>query len=203
MCSSQSISRRDRPSVELIRNFGAQIMTSQISFYLDRLRERLWVRPLAFCVLSVAGVFVAKKADGLNIGELVPEISPDSIETLLSIIAASMLVVATFAVGSMISAFASASGSATPRSFPLVVSDDVSQNALSTFIGAFIFSYRGVDYDAKRRFWQGRPLRLIHNYDGRICLGCTYIRPVGRSDCATGPPWHNHRQGGKSGGGRP
>ena len=98
------------------------------------------VRPLAFCVLSVAGVFVAKKADGLNIGEIVPEISPDSIETLLSIIAASMLVVATFAVGSMISAFASASSSATPRSFPLVVSDDVSQNALSTFIGAFIFS---------------------------------------------------------------
>lgn len=115
-------------------------MTGRISFFLDRLRERLWVRPLAFCVLSVAGVFVAKKADDLSIGELVPEISPDSIETLLSIMAASMLVVATFAVGSMISAFASASGSATPRSFPLVVSDDVSQNALSTFIGAFIFS---------------------------------------------------------------
>lgn len=115
-------------------------MNGQISFFLDRLRERLWVRPLAFCVLSVAGVFVAKTADSLSISELVPEVSPESIETLLSIVAASMLVVATFAVGSMVSAYASASGSATPRSFPLVVSDDVSQNALSTFIGAFIFS---------------------------------------------------------------
>ena len=48
--------------------------------------------------------------------------------------------IATFAVASMISAYASASNTATPRSFPLVISDDVSQNALSTFIGAFIFS---------------------------------------------------------------
>lgn len=51
-----------------------------------------------------------------------------------------MLVIATFAVGSMVSAYASASRTATPRSFPLIISDDVSQNALSTFIGAFIFS---------------------------------------------------------------
>ena len=54
--------------------------------------------------------------------------------------ASSMLVIATFAVSSMVAAYASASNVATPRSFPLVVRDDVSQNALSTFIGAFIFS---------------------------------------------------------------
>lgn len=40
----------------------------------------------------------------------------------------------------MVSAYASASRTATPRTFPLVVADDVSQNALSTFVGAFIFS---------------------------------------------------------------
>jgi uncharacterized membrane protein len=54
--------------------------------------------------------------------------------------ASSMLVIATFAVSSMIAAYASASGTATPRSFPLIVADDVSQMALSAFIGAFIFS---------------------------------------------------------------
>lgn len=115
-------------------------MNGRIGFLLGRLRERLWVRPLASCVFSVAGVFVAKAADRLSLAEFVPQISPESIETLLSIVAASMLVVATFAVGSMVAAYASASGTATPRSFPLVVADDVSQNALSTFIGAFIFS---------------------------------------------------------------
>jgi len=54
--------------------------------------------------------------------------------------AASMLVIATFAVASMVAAYASASSTATPRSFRLVIADDVSQNALTTFIGAFIFS---------------------------------------------------------------
>jgi uncharacterized membrane protein len=51
-----------------------------------------------------------------------------------------MLVIATFSVGTMISSYASAGATATPRSFPLIISDDVSQNALSSFIGAFIFS---------------------------------------------------------------
>jgi len=85
-------------------------------------------------------VFLAKTVDKPEIGKLVPAITPDSIETLLSIISASMLVIATFAVASMVTAYASASNTATPRSFSLVISDDVSQNALSTFIGAFIFS---------------------------------------------------------------
>lgn len=58
--------------------------------------------------------------------------------------ASSMLVIATFSVSSMVSACASASSTATPRSFRLVVSDDASQNALSTFLGAFIYSVVGL-----------------------------------------------------------
>jgi uncharacterized membrane protein len=120
-------------------------MTSLVS--LDRLRflfnrfgERLWVGPLALCSLSIALVLGAKFIDGTKLGTLAPLVAQDSVETLLSIMASSMLVIATFSVGSMISAYASASSSATPRSFTLVLADDVSQNALSTFVGAFIFS---------------------------------------------------------------
>ncbi len=115
-------------------------MSDRIRFLLNRIGERLWVKPLAACVLSIAGAFLARMADGSGLGKLVPEISADSIGTLLSIIAESMLVIATFAVASMVSAYASASNTATPRTFPLVIADDVSQYALSTFIGAFIFS---------------------------------------------------------------
>jgi uncharacterized membrane protein len=104
------------------------------------LRERLWVRPLVFCVLSLGGVFLAKVPDLYNLGSSFPVIDPESIETLLNVVAASMLVIATFAVGSMVSAYASAAGNATPRTFPLVLADDVSQNALSVFVGAFIYS---------------------------------------------------------------
>lgn len=71
---------------------------------------------------------------------MLPDVTLKSVESLLSIMASSMLVIATFAVGSMVAAYASASTGATPRSIPLVIADDVTQNALSAFIGAFIFS---------------------------------------------------------------
>ncbi len=90
--------------------------------------------------MSIAGAFLAKTADNFDIDRFLPEITRDSIESLLTISAASMLVIATFAVASMVSSYASAGSTATPRSFSLVIADDVSQNALSTFIGAFIFS---------------------------------------------------------------
>ncbi len=109
-------------------------------FFIKRLRERLWVRPLVVCIMSVSTVLAAGIADSTQVAQILPTITVESVESLLSVMASSMLVIATLAVTSMVSAYASTSNSATPRSFPLVVADDVSQNALSTFIGAFIFS---------------------------------------------------------------
>lgn len=116
-------------------------MWDRFVFNLKRIQERLWVRPLFFCIVSVAAAFVAKAADDLNIADRIPGIASESIETLLSITAGSMLVIATLAVTSMVSAYASASSTATPRSFSLLIADDLSQNALSTFLGAFIFTF--------------------------------------------------------------
>lgn len=115
-------------------------MIHRLRFIWNRLKENLWIRPLAMVVFSVGLVFLVRLADGTGAREWAPEITVDTIETMLSIMASSMLVIATFSVASMVSAYASASNNATPRSFPLIVADDVSQNALSTFIGAFIFS---------------------------------------------------------------
>ena len=114
-------------------------MLDRWQFFLNRLGEQLWFKPLLMCLVSIAGAFLAAAADLLP-AQFVPEVSADSVETLLKIISSSMLVIATFAVGSMVSAYASAANTATPRSFALIVADDVSQNALSAFIGAFIFS---------------------------------------------------------------
>ena len=110
-------------------------MTDRLRFFLKRLGQRLWLRPLVACVFSLGAVFFAKAAEGID----APVVTSESVEALLSILATGMLPVATFAVASMVSAYASASTNATPRSFPLVVSDDVSQNALSSFVGAFIY----------------------------------------------------------------
>lgn len=115
-------------------------MPDRIRFFLNRLGERLWVKPLGICTLSVGAVFLAKWTDRLDLADKLPSVTLDSVDTLLTTMSASMLVIATFAVASMVSAYSSAANEATPRTFTLVVADDVSQNALSTFVGAFIFS---------------------------------------------------------------
>ena len=115
-------------------------MYSQLRQFLLSLRERLWVKPLVVSLLSIGAALLASALDATQIGWHVPEVSRESIEDLLKILAASMMGVATFAVASMVAAYSATGNTATPRAFPLVVADDVSQNALSTFIGAFIFS---------------------------------------------------------------
>lgn len=119
-------------------------LPNTIRFYLSRIRERLWIKPLMSCMLSIGAVLLAGFADDVDVGIKLPQVSAESLEVLLTIMSSSMLVIATFSVGAMLSAYASASGTATPRAFPLVVADDVSQIALSTFIGAFIFSIVGL-----------------------------------------------------------
>lgn len=115
-------------------------MRQTIIFYYNQLSEKLWFKPVIFCILSILGALVAEVADDTFLTDIVPDIKNESLDDLLSTLSNSMLVIAIFAVGSMISAFAAASSTATPRSFKLVVADDVSQNALSIYIGSFIFS---------------------------------------------------------------
>ena len=115
-------------------------MGDRLRFLINRIRERLWIKPLVMSVLSAFAVFLVKMLDIDAVAQFAPHITQDSIETLLTILSGSMLMIATFAVGSMVAAYASASDNATPRSFSLIIADDVSQNALSTFIGAFIYS---------------------------------------------------------------
>lgn len=115
------------------------ISPDRVRLLIAQIRQRLWVRPLTVCLLSIAAVFTAKISDTTELGQFVV-VTSDSLETLLSIMTASMLVIATFSVASMVSAYAAASSSATPRAFTLIIADDASQNALSAFVGAFIFS---------------------------------------------------------------
>ena len=80
------------------------IHNGRIAFLIHRIRERLWVKPLAVSGLSVAAALLAKAADGTGLRQIVPDVSADSVEALLSVMASGMLVIATFAVASMVSA---------------------------------------------------------------------------------------------------
>ena len=143
----------------------APITVDRLRFLLFSLKEKLWVKPLSLCLLSIAAVFASKLADGTALAQHLPTVEQASVETLLSIMASSMLVIATFSAGTMVSAYSSASRSSTPRSVSLIISDDASQNALSTFVGAFIFSVVAITVSSNN-FFEDAGIFLL------FCLTC-------------------------------
>ncbi len=71
-------------------------------------------------------------------------LTAEALETILSILASSMLAVAIFSLGTMVSSLEAAASAATPRARHLLTQDRTAQRAISTFIGAFIFSILGI-----------------------------------------------------------
>ena len=114
-------------------------MVGFLEFWLNRLLERLWAKPILACAASLVAVHSAGWIGRSPLGGLLPSVEAGALAAMLRTLSGSMLVVATFAVGSMVTALASAGRDGTPRTFALIVSDDNSQNALSVFIGAFIY----------------------------------------------------------------
>lgn len=72
------------------------------------------------------------------------KIGADAVDNILGILASSMLAVTTFSLTAMVSAFSGANSTITPRATQLLVEDSTAQNALSTFLGAFLFSIVGI-----------------------------------------------------------
>lgn len=115
-----------------------------LSTMIKGLREKLWFKPLVYSIIYTSIILTCNYLGILLEPLNFLTISTTTISPLLNIFTGSMMVISTMAVTSMISAYKYASNSATPRSLPLVIADDSSQKALSTFIGAFIFGVVGV-----------------------------------------------------------
>lgn len=119
-------------------------MSSKWQFLVWRITRQTWFRSTLYCLLGVLTALAA-----LAVGPLVPEtyaksVGADSVGTILTILASSMLAVATFSLTTMVSAYTAASNSTTPRAATLLIEDSTSHNALATFIGTFLFSIVGI-----------------------------------------------------------
>jgi hypothetical protein len=90
-------------------------------------------------VAALVTALVADWATPLVPPELAERVRDGAARQILTIVASSMLVVATFSLGIMVQAFAAAAQLATPRATAVLIDDPVSQNVLSTFLGAFVF----------------------------------------------------------------
>lgn len=112
--------------------------------FLHRILRRVWFRAALF---TVAAVFFALVAG--FIGPFLPfapslDLGQGAVDSILQILASSMLAVTTFSLSTMVTVYSSAATIATPRATQLMVADPTSQNVLSTFVGAFSFSLVGI-----------------------------------------------------------
>ncbi len=111
---------------------------------LTRIVRKIWFRAAIISLLSVALAILVAVGTPYLPYELRGDLGQDAVGTILQIMASSMLAVTTFSLTAMVSAYSSATQLATPRATQLMISDPTSQNALSTFLGAFVFSIVGI-----------------------------------------------------------
>lgn len=123
------------------RIFG---MIARWQWLLIQTTKRLWFRAGLFSLLGVVTALIAVVfRDHIPI-DLPAKIGADAVDKILGIIASSMLAVTTFSLSTMVTAYGAASTGTTPRATTLVMEDKATQNALSTFIGSFLFSLVGI-----------------------------------------------------------
>jgi len=119
-------------------------MISKWRFMALQLGRRLWVRAGFFAVLGVATALLAIVAERFIPWELPGKIGADAVDSILNILASSMLAVTTFSLTVMVAAYSAATSNVTPRATRLVMQDTTTQNVLATFLGTFLFSLVGI-----------------------------------------------------------
>ncbi len=126
-------------------------MNFRLRVWLARLSGQLWFRPALWSGIATVATLLATLANAYVPHTRVPEIDQGTLQNLLTIMASSMLTIATFSLSVLVGAFSSASMAATPRAISLMMADDTAQSAIASFIAAFIYSIisliaLGLDY---------------------------------------------------------
>lgn len=124
-------------------------------FYWLRLRRELWVRATAYAALGVGAALLAAGGAQWVPDAMAERLGGESVEEILTILASSLLAVATFSVGAMVTAYTAVSQGATPRVAALVTSDGQTQRSLATFVGAFLYAIVAVTAINARYYGEG------------------------------------------------
>ncbi len=109
-----------------------------------QLSRRLWVRASLYCVIGIVTALAAIWVGPYLPNDLPRKVGAHAVDAILSIIASSMLAVTTFSLSTLVAATSAATSNATPRATSLLLEDSTAQRALSTFLGAFLFSLVGL-----------------------------------------------------------
>ncbi|WP_371225283.1 DUF2254 domain-containing protein [Roseovarius sp. 2305UL8-3] len=126
--------RRDLPQANILQRLQQ----------LRRVSRVLWVRVALILALSVFAALAAELLD-----PLIPQGPKDRFTAaatlpILTILANSMLAVATFSLGVMVSSHRTMAEQTTPRIHRLLMEDTSTQTMLATFLGAFAFALSSI-----------------------------------------------------------
>lgn len=119
-------------------------MFSKWQWLWSKIKTTLWIRACLFGTFGLAAVLLASFADTFSEFDLPFKAPQEAVDQILAILANSMLMVVTFSLSVMVSAYMAATSNVTPRATRLIRQDVTTQNVLATFIGSFIFSLVGV-----------------------------------------------------------
>lgn len=114
-------------------------------FMLRQITHAMWFLPAvfsAFAILVVALAYFSSYLfpNSLDAKNLPVTVSTSAVQSILTIVASSMLAVAVFSLSTMVNVIANVSQSTSPRAVGLIVADRTAQTSISIFIGAFLFS---------------------------------------------------------------
>jgi len=119
-------------------------MISRWRWLLGQTFRKLWFRATLFAIAAVITALVSIFFKSLIPTSFSLRVGAEAVDTILNILASSMLAVTTFSLNIMVGAYSSATTNVTPRATRLVVEDVTTQNVLATFIGSFLFSLVGI-----------------------------------------------------------
>ncbi|KMQ74694.1 DUF2254 domain-containing protein [Marinobacter subterrani] len=119
-------------------------MDSKFFWIIRQHLRKIWVRVISFALLAVLTLALTPVLSPLIPTHLGASLGSVSVDQILTILASSMLAVTTFSLSIAVSAFAAAAANATPRATAILQQDPTTQNVLSTFLGAFLFSLIGL-----------------------------------------------------------
>lgn len=115
-------------------------MNLRLTHTLRKLGENLSARAGLFCLGAIIAALLAVFASPYVSDDIAKLLGGDAVDRILTILASSMLVVVTFSLSTLIASYSVAGASAPARATSLIMRDKSAQTALSTFLGAFIFS---------------------------------------------------------------
>lgn len=116
------------------------MLAERLKLFWALLGNQLWIQPTLWSLLSVGAVAAALHLGNKTMPGTPPEVSVDTLSSMLTVIASTMLAICTFSLSVLYSVFSFVSAHASPRATPVIISDPKAHEAISAFIAAFIFS---------------------------------------------------------------